>query len=142
MNKEKVIKDLEKYYRFKNYVVPNIKNKIKVIEYELEGVGALQYSDMPGPTGSKKVSYQKEKLIDKKTKMELDLKAKEAFIIYIEDAIKFMGSEKDIVIECYCKDKFEKLKEQDICRKLSISKSTLYRKRNELLEDLIMRLEG
>lgn len=140
--KEKTIKELQRYYKFKNYVIPNILNQIKVIEYELEGVGALEYSDLPGPAGGKKITYRREKLLDKKVKVELDLKEKKAFVEYIDKALEYLEDDKEIIIECFCKGKREKLKEIEICNKLSISKTTLYRKRKELLDELIENLHG
>lgn len=140
--KEKTIKELQRYYKFKNHVIPNILNQIKVIEYELEGVGALEYSDLPGPAGGKKITYRREKLLDKKVKVELDLKEKKAFVEYIDKALEYLEDDKEIIIECFCKGKREKLKEIEICNKLSISKTTLYRKRKELLDELIENLHG
>ena len=140
--KEKTIKDLQNYYKFKNYVIPNILNQLKVIEYELEGVGALEYSDMPGPAGGKKITYRREKLLDKKLKIELDLAEKKAFVEYIDKALEYLGEDKDIIIECFCKGKREKLKEHEICTKFNISKTTLYRKRKEILDELIENLHG
>lgn len=140
--KETTIKDLQRYYKFKNYVIPNVVNQIKVIEYELEGVGALEYSDMPGPAGGKKITYRREKLLDKKVKVELDLAEKKAFVEYIDKALEYLKEDKEIIIECFAKGKREKLKEIEICKKLSISKTTLYRKRKELLDELIENLHG
>ena len=140
--KEKTIKDLQRYYKFKNYVIPNILNQLKVIEYELEGVGALEYSDMPGPAGGKKTTYRIEKFLDKKINIELDLAEKKVFVEYIDKALEYLGEDKDIIIECFCKSKREKLKEHEICAKFNISKTTLYRKRKEILNELIENLHG
>lgn len=140
--KEKTIKDLQRYYKFKNYVIPNILNQLKVIEYELEGVGALEYSDMPGPAGGKKITYRREKLLDKKTNIELNLAEKKAFVEYIDKALEYFKDDKEIIIECLAKDKREKLKDHEICNKFKISNATLYRKKIDLLDELIENLYG
>lgn len=141
--KKQTIKELEKYYRLKTRTIPNLKNRIELKEYELEGVGALEYSDMPGPTGGKKLSYRREKLLDEKKKLEERLKINEAFVTYINEALeKLNDTDRNILIECYSKDKYEKLSEQKICEKLNISSPTLYRRKREIIKEFSEDLFG
>ncbi|WP_024614674.1 hypothetical protein [Clostridium sp. Ade.TY] len=135
MKESKVIEELKKYNRLKNRTIPNILNKLEVINYELEGVSGMEYSDMPSPTGCKKESYKKEKLIDEKTVLENKLKVHKAFVKYIETALsKLDPIAKKILVECFAKDKFEKLNNENLCSDLNISLSTLYRERKKVIK--------
>lgn len=140
---KKTIKDLEKYYRLKFKAIPNLENRINVKEYELVGVGALQYEGMPGQTGSKKINYRKEKLIQEKTELEERLKINKAFVDYMDEAlIKLNNIDKEILIECYGKDKFLRKPDSVLCKELNISNSSLYRKKKELIEEFTKDLFG
>lgn len=136
--REKTINELKKYYRFKYINIPNLKNRIELINYEVQGVGAIEYTDMPGPTGCKKTSYRNEKLLDEKNKLLKSLEYKNKFVSYIDAALnKLPELDKNLLIECYAKDKIYKSTEECICEKLAISISTIKRNKKKILENFI-----
>lgn len=136
------IKELEKYYRVKNFTLENIINRIEYIDTELIGVGAIEYSDMPKAKGSK-VNYRKEKLIEEKTELQKKLNRNIAFVKLIESALGNIDSvNKKILVECYAKDKRERNKEYVLYTSLNISSSTFYRLKKEALEEFSIDLFG
>lgn len=141
--KEKTISELEKYYRLKTRSIPNIMNKLEVIKYEMQGVGAQGYSDMPGPTGCRKANYKLEKLIQEKAELEERLKINQVFVKYMDEALdKLNKVDRNILVECYAKDKFERLNANNLCNKLNISLSTFYRMKKDILNEFTVDLLG
>ncbi|OPF51534.1 hypothetical protein BH721_01420 [Clostridium baratii] len=135
-NNKKTQNELQKYYRLKTRSIPNIINKLEVINYEMQGVGAQEYNDMPGPTGCKKTSYKLEKLIQEKTELEERLKVNQVFVKYMDEALEKLNKiDKDILIECFAKEKYERLCSLELCIKLNISASTFYRRKKEILNE-------
>lgn len=141
--KDRTINELKKYYRLKNRTIPNLKNKLDFIKYEMEGIRTIEYTDMPGQSGSKKISYRLENLIEEKSIIERNIKINQRFVDYIESALNRINSlDKQLLIDCYAKDKFEKLNELAICDKLNISTSTLYRRKKTILNNFTKDLFG
>ncbi|MCR6516309.1 hypothetical protein M4I33_15705 [Clostridium sp. LY3-2] len=141
MDEKKVINELKKYNRLKNRTIPNIENKLEVLQYELEGVGAIEYSDMPGPTGCRKENYLKEELLDEKQDLERRLKLHRAFVNYMDAALNNLNDiDRTILIESYSKDKYEGLNTNNVCEIINISLATYYRRKKEVLSEFCLDL--
>lgn len=136
------IKELEKYYRLKHKSIPNLKNKLIYLENELEGVQAMEITDMPTGKGNKP-NYRVEKLLDEKVQVDKRLENNKMFVEYMEKALdKLCPTDKGLLIECYAKDKRERITDSAICKKLFISTSTYYRRKREVIREFTIELQG
>lgn len=138
----KSVKELQKYYRLKNRSIPNLKNKLIYLNNEIEGVQAIEIKDMPRSKGSKP-NYHREGLIDEKIEVERSIKNNSIFVDYIEKALNGLNSiDKELLIECYGKEKQERETDISICEKLAISLSTFYRRKREVVKQFAIELNG
>ncbi len=138
----KAIKELQKYYRLKNRSIPNLKNKLIYLNNEIEGVQAVEIKDMPR-SKSNRPNYYRESLIDEKIEVERSIKNNGIFVEYIEKALSGLNSiERELLIECYGKEKQERVTDISVCEKLAISLSTFYRRKKDVVKQFATELNG
>jgi DNA-directed RNA polymerase specialized sigma subunit len=129
------MEEIKKLLKNKNNLTASldaISQQIEEIEAELEGIRNISYEGMPGGKGDR-INTRKESLIIEKDNLKSKLRRTSEAVLFLNRALDLLKDEEREVIEAIFMDD---MKINDICEKLSISRSQLHRLKFQALQSI------